>query len=197
MVKIKTSFSWPNFKIDPSWTLFLDRDGVINRRIPGEYVTKWEEFQFLPGVLDALPKFSSLFGHIFIVTNQAGIGKELMTHEMLHDVHDKMMEFIQYHGGRIDEIYYCPYKGDFEPLCRKPNPGMALEAQKDFPVIDFKKSLMIGDSDSDIVFGNRLDMKTILVGNNSEVSGSDAMAIPDARMANLADVAEYFIGFKY
>jgi HAD superfamily hydrolase (TIGR01662 family) len=107
------------------------------------------------------------------------------------------MEFIQYHGGRIDEIYYCPYTGELEPLCRKPNPGMALEAQKDFPDIDFKKSLMIGDSDSDIIFGNRLDMKTILVGNNSEVSGSDAMAIPDARMANLADVAEYFIGVRY
>ena len=191
-MKTKAVFSWPTFRIDPGWTLFLDRDGVINRRIPMAYVTKWEEFIFLDGVLEALAKLASRFQTICIVTNQAGIEKELMTHEMLAEVHHQMLDYILYHGGRIDEIYYCPYTATLDPLCRKPNPGMALEAKKDFPHIEFKRSLMVGDSDSDIVFGNQLGMKTILVGDNPEAMSHAHNAIPDARMANLADVAEYF-----
>lgn len=192
MIKTKIPFSWPTFRTDTSWSLFLDRDGVINRRIPYGYVTDWSEFEFLDGVLDALAKLSARFDKIFIVTNQAGIEKELMSHEMLHVIHQKMMEYITYHGGRVDEIYYCPYKADLDPLCRKPNPGMALEAKKDFPDIDFKKSLMVGDSDSDMMFGNRLGMKTILVGDNPDARSGDSMSVPDARMISLADVADYF-----
>lgn len=191
-MKTKVSYNWPTFRTDESWTLFLDRDGVINRRIMYGYVTKWEEFAFLNGVLEALAKLSARFDKIFIVTNQAGIEKELMTHEMLHAIHHNMMEAIRFHGGRVDEIYYCPYKGDLDPLCRKPNPGMALEAKKDYPDIDFKKSLMVGDSDSDMEFGNRLGMKTILVGNNPDIQSKDSLSVPDARMNSLADVADYF-----
>lgn len=191
-MKTKISFSWPNFKVDANWSLFLDRDGVINRRLPYAYVREWDEFEFLDGVLDAISKMSALFGKIFIVTNQAGIEKEIMTHDMLHTIHQKMMDFILFHGGRIDEIYYCPYKKDLDPLCRKPNPGMALEAKRDFPEVDFKRSLMIGDSTSDILFGNRLGMKTILVGDNPEVGIGDPMAIPDVRMSSLFDVAGFF-----
>lgn len=191
-MKTKILHSWPSFKIKSDWTLFLDRDGVINHRIPGEYVKNWNEFRFLDGVLDALSLFNLMFDKIFIVTNQAGIEKELMTHDQLHDIHRQMMEYITYHGGRIDEIYYCPYKPDLDPLCRKPNPGMALEAKREFPTIDFKKSLMIGDSDSDIIFGNRLGMKTILVGDNKENLLADSLSLPDARMYGLADVARYF-----
>lgn len=192
MIKTKIPFSWPTFRTDMTWSLFLDRDGVINRRIPYGYVTDWSEFEFLDGVLDALAKLCARFDKIFIVTNQAGIEKELMSHEMLHTIHQKMMEYITYHGGRVDEIYYCPYKADLDPLCRKPNPGMALEAKKDFPEIDFKKSLMVGDSDSDMAFGNRLGMKTILVGDNPDARSGDSMSLPDARMNSLADVADYF-----
>ncbi len=140
-MQVKIPFSWPNFNFTPEWSLFLDRDGVINERLPDDYVKKWEEFKFLPGVLDALTAFNQYFSRIFIVTNQAGIEKELYTHQDLKQIHEQMMEYIQYHGGRIDEIYYCPYKGDLDPLCRKPNPGMALEAKKDFPEIDFKKCI--------------------------------------------------------
>ena len=125
----KIPFSWPNFKISSDWTLFLDRDGVINERLPDDYIKTWEEFIFLSGVLEALSIFSLFFQRIFIVTNQAGIEKGVISHEGLHEIHDKMMEIIMYHGGRIDEIYYCPFKADLDPLCRKPNPGMALQAK--------------------------------------------------------------------
>jgi D-glycero-D-manno-heptose 1,7-bisphosphate phosphatase len=190
-MQVKIPFSWPNFKFNHEWSLFLDRDGVINERLPDDYVKKWEDFKFLPGVLDALTAFNQYFSRIFIVTNQAGIEKELYTHQDLKQIHEQMMEYIQYHGGRIDEIYYCPYKGDLDPLCRKPNPGMALEAKKDFPEIDFKQCIMVGDSASDIAFGNNLGMKTILVGHKGDQSAAYANAIPDCRLDSLKDFGDY------
>jgi D-glycero-D-manno-heptose 1,7-bisphosphate phosphatase len=191
-MQIKIPFNWPNFRISSDWTLFLDRDGVINERIPGDYVKTWGEFRFLPGVLDALSILSNCFNRIFIVTNQAGIEKGILTHEELKMIHEQMMEFIIYHGGRVDEIYYCPYTGDLDPLCRKPNPGMGLEAKKDYPAINFNRSLMVGDADSDMAFGNNLGMKTILVGNKSDNNFIAPNSIPDFRLDSLTDVATYF-----
>lgn len=190
-MEVKIPFSWPNFKFNAEWTLFLDRDGVINERLPGEYVTSWESFKFLPGVLDALSVFAVNFRRIFIVTNQAGIEKGLYSHDDLSQIHEQMMEYIQFHGGRIDEIYYCPFKADLDPLCRKPKPGMALEAKKDFPEIDFSRSIMVGDSDSDIAFGNNLGMKTILVGNKADNLFTYQNSIPDYRLDSLVDFATY------
>lgn len=187
-------FSWPNFKIDASWSLFLDRDGVINERKPGDYVKTWDEFKFLPGVLESIGILSAFFLRIFIVTNQAGIEKGVMTHEELIKIHDQMLEYILYHGGRIDEIYYCPFTSDLNPLCRKPNPGMALEAKKDFPEIDFKKCIMVGDSDGDIAFGNNLGMKTILVGNKSDNLFHYNNSLPDSKLDSLCDVATFISG---
>ncbi|MBK9257917.1 MAG: HAD family hydrolase [Saprospiraceae bacterium] len=191
-MKTKIGYSRPNFKPGVDWTLFLDRDGVINERLPGEYVRNWEEFRFLPGVLDALGILSNMFYRIFIVTNQAGIEKGVMSHNDLHQIHNSMMEYIIFHGGRVDEIYYCPFKGDLEPLCRKPNPGMALEAKKDYPDIKFQTSVMVGDSSSDIIFGNRLGMKTVLVGNKSDNNFNNVLSLPDSRMDSLYDFASYF-----
>ncbi len=189
-MKVKIPFSWPNFKFDQTWTLFLDRDGVINERIVSDYIKKWDEFKFLPGVLDALAVFANYFSRIVIVTNQAGIEKELYTHEQLEAIHKQMLDYIEYHGGRIDQIYYCPFKPDLDPFCRKPNPGMAYEAKKDYPDIEFKNSIMIGDSYSDIVFGNQLGMKTILVGNNPGMI-QNLNSIPDCKLDSLKDFSDY------
>ncbi|MBL0025664.1 MAG: HAD-IIIA family hydrolase [Saprospiraceae bacterium] len=190
----KIQFSWPKFKFDNSWSLFLDRDGVINERLPGDYIKNWEEFKFLPRVLTSLEVFSISFRRIFVVTNQAGIEKGILNHEILKDIHNHMMEYIQFHGGRIDEIYYCPFKADLDPLCRKPNPGMALQAKKEFPDIEFKKCIMVGDSDSDIEFGNNLGMKTILVGNKGDNLFGNKNSFPDCRLASLPDLANYITG---
>jgi D-glycero-D-manno-heptose 1,7-bisphosphate phosphatase len=193
-MNIRVPFSWPNFKIDTEWSLFLDRDGVINDRLPGDYIKVWDEFRFLPGVLESLGVFATFFNRIFIVTNQSGIEKEILSHDDLANIHNQMMEYIVYHGGRIDEIYYCPYTGALDPLCRKPNPGMALQAKKDFPEIDFKRCIMIGDSDSDIAFGNNLGMKTILVGNKLENTFKYNNSLPDCRVDSLVDVASFISG---
>lgn len=139
-------------------TLFLDRDGVINRHRPGDYVKDWNEFEFLPGILEKFPLFDKYFRHIIIVTNQRGVGKGLMTEKKLNEIHQKMISVIKEHGGRIDRIYYCTAISDTD-INRKPNTGMALQAKQDFPDINFSKSIMIGDSESDRIFAQRAGMK--------------------------------------
>lgn len=152
--------------IDKNWTLFLDRDGVINRKIENDYVKNWLHFMFLPGTLKAIKGFSKIFGKIIIVTNQRGIGKGLMTEENLWEIHKNMLKKISGAGGRIDKIYYCPCDIDDNSKYRKPNMGMALQAKKEFPEIDFSKSIMIGDSLSDMEFGKKSGMLTILISKN-------------------------------
>lgn len=150
---------------DTSWTLFLDRDGVINERIVGDYIRHPDQFHFLPGVPEALQVLRTLFGNIVIVTNQQGIGRELMTSEDLDRVHQLMVSSLDELGVKLDGIYFCPSLASEHPVCRKPLPGMALQALVDHPEIQFAKSILIGDSASDIAFGARLGMYTIRIGD--------------------------------
>lgn len=156
-----------DLQINQSWTLFLDRDGVINERIVGDYVKTIDEFVFLPGVLEAITTFSSIFSHIFVVTNQQGIGKKIMTERNLSVIHNYMRSEIEKNGGKLTEIYFAPNLAGENNLLRKPNTGMGLQAKKDYPAIDFKRSIMVGDSNSDIEFGTNLGMKTIKIGEKS------------------------------
>lgn len=150
-------------KIDSSWTLFLDRDGVINKRLMGAYVKSIDEFEFLPQVEESIAIFSKLFQHVFVITNQQGIGKKIMTERNLLDIHRYMCDEISKKGGKITSCYYAPELKNDPDSTRKPKPNMALKAKKEFPSIDFKKSIMVGDTDSDIVFGKNLGMKTVRI----------------------------------
>mgnify|MGYP006295222511 CR=1 FL=1 len=154
--------------IDKGWTLFLDRDGVINKRLTDDYVKKWEEFEFLPGVPEAIRIFTERFGKIFIVTNQQGIGKGIMTERELEEVHSRMLEEIGYEGGRIMKIYHSPYREEEKSVFRKPKAGMARKAKIDFPDVDFQKSIMIGDSITDMQFGRNAGMLTIFITHEPE-----------------------------
>lgn len=139
-------------------TLFLDRDGVINKKIENDYVRNWEQFEFLPNVIEALKILNSLFDRIIIVTNQRGIGRKLMTEKDLEVIHKNMLSVLSKENIKIDKIYYCPHDYKKEICnCRKPKIGMALQAKKDFPDIDFRNSIMVGDSLSDIEFGKKLE----------------------------------------
>lgn len=160
-------------KFNKNWTLFLDRDGVINKRIPNDYVRNIEQFQFIEGSLEAIVQLSHLFGTTVVVTNQQGVGKGLMTKNALEKVHASMIDQVKDAGGHIDQVYYCPTLAKEEPICRKPNPGMAFQAQKDFPHIDFNRSIMVGDSISDIEFGYALGMKTAYVTSKEPLKKSD------------------------
>lgn len=147
---------------DRSWTLFLDRDGVINEEKVGSYVLDWHEFRFLEGVLEALAFLSRVFGRIIVVTNQRGVGKGLMTQEALNEIHARMRAAVEAAGGRIDAVYACTDVASDSP-CRKPQIGMALWAQRDFPEIDFCRAVMVGNSDSDMLFGHALGMYTVWI----------------------------------
>lgn len=155
---------------DKSWTLFLDRDGVINQELAADYVKHWGEFQFESDALDALKILNAIFGHIVIVTNQRGIGAGLMTEGDLHFIHEKMLSEIDAQGGRIDAIYHCPDIDRTSPR-RKPHPFMGLKAKEQFPEIDFKKSIIVGNSLSDMEFGIGLGMKTVFIDDKKALKG--------------------------
>ena len=154
-----------NSKIDKTWTLFLDRDGVINTRLVDDYVKNINEFEFMPGVLDAFRIFAEKFGKIIIVTNQQGVGKGLMTMQDVELVHKFMLKEIENQNGRVDAIYVCPQLKSDPDNFRKPSPKMAYMAQHDFPDIDLEKSIMIGDMNSDLEFGKNCGMYTVFIGN--------------------------------
>lgn len=149
-------------KIDKTWTLFLDRDGVINEEKVGEYVKHWGEFIFSKGTLDVFKKLSDVFGKVIVISNQRGVGKGLMTEEGLQSIHLEMQREVEIVGGKIDKIYYCTEKDD-KFFFRKPNPGMALKAMEDFPAIDLSKSIMVGNKPSDMKFGRSAGMFTVFV----------------------------------
>jgi len=147
--------------IDHRWTLFLDRDGTINKRLEDDYVKDFSEFEFLPGVIESIALFNQIFGHVFIVTNQQGIGKKLMSHEDLGAIHSRMLMELNESGARIDQVYYASDLAIYNSVSRKPNPGMAIQAREDFPNVEFRRSIMIGDAETDVEFGNRLEMFTV------------------------------------
>ncbi len=153
-----------DLKVDCSWTLFLDRDGVINVKRDNDYVKSWNEFEFIEGSLNAINVLSKLFGRIIIVTNQQGIGKGIYDSHALDEIHLRMKKNIENAGGKIDAVYYCGSLKAENNVRRKPGIGMALDAKKDFPEINFSKSIIIGDSESDMLFGKKAGMKCVFVG---------------------------------
>jgi histidinol-phosphate phosphatase family protein len=157
------------------WTLFLDRDGVINKRTVGDYVKSIKEFEFLPGVPEAISIFNKVFSHIIIVTNQQGIAKGVMSEEDLNEVHEHLNEELIKAGGKIDKIYFCPELAETMSKMRKPEIGMAMQAQKDFPAIDLNRSIMIGDTKSDMEFAGNAGMLAILLSDehNQDLNRSD------------------------
>lgn len=166
-------------------SLFLDRDGVLNHQKEGSYIFNWDEFVFYDGVLQAMQFFATRFKYIFIVTNQRGVGKGLMTEDDLHNIHHHMQKSIELAGGRLDGIYYC---SELESINRKPNPGMAFQALKDFPDLDLGKSIMVGNSMSDMEFGRNIGATTIFVTTtNPKVDKADKNI--DAVYGTLADFA--------
>jgi histidinol-phosphate phosphatase family protein len=163
--------------ITTGWSLFLDRDGVINRRIPDDYVKVPSDFEFLPGVTESFTIFSDIFRYIVVVTNQQGIGRGLMTVAELEIVHHNMNEEIRKSGGRIDKIYFSPDLRNLHSFTRKPAVGMGLRARKELTGLRFRESIMAGDTASDMLFGKRLGMTTVLITqDNNEIRNCSGLA---------------------
>jgi histidinol-phosphate phosphatase family protein len=169
------------------WSLFLDRDGVLNRRVPGGYVRTVEELEVLDGVVDAVTRLSAVATRVVVVTNQAGVGKGLMTQAMLDEVHSVLVERLTAVGGRIDAVFACPHRVDDACGCRKPAPGLAWQAHQRFPDIRFERSVMVGDSPSDCEFARAAGMRAVFIGDRHDgthcgawTSAPDlASAVPD------------------
>ncbi len=140
---------------------FLDRDGVINRKAPseGQYVTRWEDIQILPGTVEAIAMFNRAKFRVIIVTNQRCVANGLITAAELESLHQRLCECLASAGATIDAVYYCPHGLQPPCACRKPQPGMLLQAARAHE-IDLTESWMIGDSIKDVEAGRNAGCKT-------------------------------------
>ena len=148
--------------IDKSWTLFLDRDGVLNEEKKDSYIFNRGELKIFDYVPKSIGYLSTIFGKLILVTNQKGIGKQLMSVDDLTDIHNYLQEKLATENGKLDAIYFAPDLDSNSPN-RKPNAGMAFRAKTDFPEIDFSKSIMVGNRMSDMEFGRNAGMHTVFV----------------------------------
>jgi D-glycero-alpha-D-manno-heptose 1-phosphate guanylyltransferase len=146
--------------VDKSRTIFLDRDGVINHEKKNDYILNKKEFVFYEGAIEAIKIFTEKFARIFIVTNQRGIGKGLMTENDLAVIHSHMIKEIEKQGGKIAGIYYCTSLDNKHPD-RKPNPGAAFKIKRDFPEVDLSKTIMAGNKLSDMLFARNAGLYSI------------------------------------
>jgi D-glycero-D-manno-heptose 1,7-bisphosphate phosphatase len=157
---------------------FLDRDGVINRKAPeGEYVTRWDAMRFLPGVASAIGTLNRAGFRVIVVSNQRCVTKGLITRAELDLLHQRMCRALASDGAIIDAVYYCPHDAEPPCGCRKPAPGMLLEAARRHR-LDLPNSWMIGDSDADVQAGRNAGCRTARIshGRESQCCGADIVA---------------------
>jgi D-glycero-D-manno-heptose 1,7-bisphosphate phosphatase len=177
--------------------VFLDRDGVLNRKMPeGAYVTDWAQFQWLTGADEAITRMNRAGVTVILVTNQRGIALGLYTHAQLEHIHANLQRHLARQGARLDAIYYCPHNHG-ECHCRKPDVGLFEQAMQQFPQANAHNSVVIGDSLSDIRAGQRLGMKTVFIQGEADrqKAGSAAAAeLADAVAGSLLQAVEIHLG---
>jgi D-glycero-D-manno-heptose 1,7-bisphosphate phosphatase len=165
---------------------FLDRDGVINRKLSeGQYVTRWEEIQFLPGVAEAIALLGGAGFCVIVVTNQRCVAKGLLTVPELDLIHQRMCGELAAAGAVIDDVYYCPHEEEPPCSCRKPAPGLLLTAARAHQ-IDLTASWIIGDSDRDIEVGRKAGCRTARILKSDQV----ASGVADVSAQSLLDAVE-------
>jgi D-glycero-D-manno-heptose 1,7-bisphosphate phosphatase len=180
-------------------TVFLDRDGVVNEKLPeGRYVTAWSEFRLIPGVAAAIASLNQAGLRVIVVSNQRGIALGLYSAADVHAIQTELQKTLDAHSARIDAFYFCPHDRQ-QCDCRKPLPGMFEQARRDFPDISAQTSIMIGDGLPDIEFGRRLGMRTAFIAVPLERQRPDAekaAALADARFGSLAEAVKALIPVK-
>ena|SRR5579862_7007754 len=156
--------------------VFLDRDGVINRKAPeGEYIVRWEGFEILPGVVEAIQSLNQSGCCVIVVTNQRAVARSKITLAELQEMHARLIATLAERGAKIDRVYFCPHDLEANCDCRKPKAGMLLRALKEFE-IDPLKSWMVGDSAVDIEAGKTAGCRTALIGTSSNATDGGAGA---------------------
>ena len=156
--------------------VFLDRDGVINRRRP-DHVKAWEEFEFLPGVLAALASLRSMNTPVVVVTNQGAVGRGLLSAEALGRIHTRMLQAIRAAGGHVEAIYACLHAPAENCRCRKPAPTLLQRASLELGIA-LPASIMVGDSRSDVEAARAAGCRPVLI-SDSELADPDVLAVKD------------------
>ena len=141
--------------------VFLDRDGVINEN-RDDYVKSWAEFVFLPGVFAPLRRLAESELAVVVISNLSAVGRGLISCEELETIHRQMIREIEQHGGRVDAVFYCPHHPTEGCDCRKPRPGLLLQAAAHLD-LDLSRSFLVGDAQSDVDVALNAGCQPVLV----------------------------------
>lgn len=156
----------PTTRACKEYTLFVDRDGVLNQPIIDDYARKPEDLLLVPGIIETLNVAKMLFKHVILVTNQQGVGRGLMSDIDLENVHLKMYDNFKSLGVPwFDAVFYAPYLTTENHTWRKPNNGMLLKTKSYFPAIKWEKSIMVGDSPSDMKLADSCNVTKVRIEN--------------------------------
>jgi D-glycero-D-manno-heptose 1,7-bisphosphate phosphatase len=176
--------------------VFLDRDGVINRKLAeGKYVARWSDVQILPGVEAAIVTLNRAERPVIVVSNQRGIALGDYTRHDVEQLHEQLQLHLATQGAHVDRFYYCPHDKD-ECDCRKPRTGMFEQAFADFPGASAANSVMIGDSISDIEAAQALGMPSIFIAGDPATQKEGAQragALADAVAESLIDAVKKYL----
>ncbi|RMF94500.1 MAG: HAD-IIIA family hydrolase [Candidatus Schekmanbacteria bacterium] len=179
--------------------VLTDRDGVINKNCDGDYIKRWEDFEFLPGAIDALKRLAREGVMCAIISNQSGVGKNVMTKEELYEVDKRMHEELRKNGCVVEKTYYCIHRPEEGCSCRKPMPGLLLEACREMNV-NPKEGFFIGDYYTDIEAGYSAGMRTILVrsgrGEKALLDKEEWKVAPDFIADNLEEAVDIILNLK-
>ena len=170
--------------------VFVDRDGVINR-MRTDYVRRWEEFEILPGALDAIARVSRSGREVIVLTNQSAISRQLVSRDVVDQIHDRLAKLVAARGGRIRAFLVCPHGPDDGCDCRKPLPGLFFRARDELG-IDLAEAVMIGDQTSDLQAANAAGCDAILV--DAAAVGAGNLENGFARVKNLVEAAQLICG---
>jgi len=171
-------------------TVFLDRDGVINQKLPeGRYVSSASEFVPLPGVPEAIARLNRAGLRVIVISNQRGIALGLYTAADVLDLHDAFQVMLEMYGAHVDAFYFCPHD-KAQCNCRKPLPGLFDQARAEFPAITAHASVVLGDSWSDIEFGRRLGMLTVFIDGDPALRKPGAEAARDSADMHFANLPQ-------
>lgn len=176
--------------------VFLDRDGVINRKLPeGEYVSAWQHFHLLPGAEEAIAALNRSGRVVIVITNQRGVALGRYTESDVRAVHDELQSYLNRSGAHVDAFYFCPHDKN-ECNCRKPKTGLFEQASHDFPEASGKNSIVIGDSLSDIEAARNFGAPSIFIEGDPQfqkAGAEKARALADASSGSLSEAVARFL----
>ncbi len=170
--------------------VFLDRDGVLNEKMPeGRYVTSWGEFNLRPGVIESIARLNHAGLRVMVVSNQRCVALGLCAAADVDAIHSAFQNLLKSRGAHVDGFYFCPHD-EGQCNCRKPLPGLYDQAAAEFPEISAESSVMIGDSLPDIEFGHRLGMLTVFIDGDPIFQKQGSQAADELAHLHCASLAE-------